>query len=455
MLRFARYLPEFGWQPLVLTGDTGNVDRKSLDEGLLDDLPSGMIVCRKAVWRPIERSSNFIKGRMRAEIRKESDDALASESSGPVDDHSQRKYPSLGAHLRNLVEFFMIPDRQIGWFLPALRCALSLVRQHRPEVILSSSSPVSSHLIAVTLKRLTGLPVVLDFRDPWARKNWPVTNENVIRRNMQRQMEQWCVRGADRVILNTPECRDDFVKTYRKEQSDKFAVLPNGYDPKLVIRVDEFRMAKKAAGKNGIMRLCHPGFVYCGKDMRPLIAAIARLSKSGRHVILDQVGEVDDCDQVLRYAEQLGVRAHIVVNGQLPHAETLRHMSEADIFVLIHPGTTLTVPSKLYEMLPFRRPVLALTEPAGADTRIINHYELGAVAPPADDNAIAQAILTLTDGHAKYPLEDGWRQAMGAFDGRELAGELAALLDTSVALSPRGRRRARQVPTVIAEKPLA
>jgi glycosyltransferase involved in cell wall biosynthesis len=338
--------------------------------------------------------------------------------------------------LRALADLFALPDHEIGWFLPALRGALSLVREHQPDVIFSSSPPHSSHLIAVALKRLTGLPVVLDFRDPWARPQWQIAGTNAIRARVQGRLERWCVERADRVILNTSHLRDEFVETYRGEQPYKFVVIPNGYDPEVVDSVEQLRVATKATGTNGVVRLCHPGMIYGPRDLRPLIAAVGRLSCSDRRIILDQIGSVEDSEQALHYAEQLGVQASIVLHGRLTHAETLRYVAAADIFVLSHPGTSLTVPCKLFEMLPFRKPVVALGEPGGATAQIIERYGLGVVVSPGDDHAIAQAVVGFADGHANCPLEDGWQQAMRAFDGRAHVGELGSLFDTFAARSP-------------------
>ena len=44
-LRFAQQLPEFGWQPIVLTADPRAYERTSDD--LLDQLPAGLVVGRR------------------------------------------------------------------------------------------------------------------------------------------------------------------------------------------------------------------------------------------------------------------------------------------------------------------------------------------------------------------------------------------------------------------------
>jgi glycosyltransferase involved in cell wall biosynthesis len=298
----------------------------------------------------------------------------------------------------------------------------------------------------VTLKRLTGLPLVLDFRDPWARTQWKNVGGHSTRQGIQRRLERWCVRHADRVILNTSNLRDDFVEAYGEQQLDKFVMLPNGYDPALVTRAEEIRTATNSANAIGVVRLCHPGQIYGQRDLKPLIDAIAQLSRSGRHVILDQIGNVDAAEQLIEYAERLRIQKRIVFHGYLPHGEVLRIMAAASIFVLNQPGTSLQIPGKLFEMLPFRRPILALADPEGATAQIIDRYALGAVVPNSDHDAIARAILRLAGARAECLLQEGWQQAMSVFDGRAIAYELGQHFNTCMAPSPRGQRGAVQIP---------
>ncbi len=365
MTRFARYLPEFGWQPLVLTVDMASVDGDSIDQSLVDDLPDGVVIRRKRVLRPVESAIRLAKRVVPYPSANAGHvDPAASQDSEAATHGRLGVLPRLGKKFRAFADHFALPDSEIGWFFPALRGAMSLVREHGPTVIFSSGPPHSSHLVVLALKRLTGLPLVLDFRDPWSRPQWEKPRDNAIRSGIDRRLEHWCVKRADRVILNTSDLCDEFVATYRDMRPDKFVVLPNGYDPEIAHRVEQIRATGKR-GADRVVRLCHPGSIYGRRDLRPLIVAIERLSRAGFSAVLDQVGSVEHLERTLRFAEQLGVRDRIVLHGKVSHVDTIRHMAAADIFVICQPGTSLQVPAKLFEMLSFRRPVLALAEPGG------------------------------------------------------------------------------------------
>src|SRR5262249_19840917 len=112
-----------------------------------------------------------------------------------------------------LREPFSTPDAQVGWAIPAVAAALRLVRAYRPRVLYSTGPPHSSHLIALVVKALTGIPLVIDLRDPWARCEWQLA-EGSLRRHLQPWLEELCVEYSDYVILNTPSLREEFCQRY-------------------------------------------------------------------------------------------------------------------------------------------------------------------------------------------------------------------------------------------------
>jgi glycosyltransferase involved in cell wall biosynthesis len=115
-------------------------------------------------------------------------------------------------------------------------------------------------------------------------------------------------------------------------------------------------------------------------------------------------------------------------------------MAAADILLVIQPDTDLQVPGKLFEMLMFEKPILALTG-EGETADMIVRCGIGETAPAYDATAIAQAIGRLRD---RRSLTEAWQPALGEFDGRRLTGELADLLS---AVSNIGIRRGKATVT--------
>lgn len=430
-LRFVRYLPEFGWQPLVVTVSPEALHHQRRDSSLDRLMPEDTVVARTTVWRPWESTARMVKS-LFGGGSKTVPEAKANVSQPAKSDGTPPKRSRLmrtADAVRDLL--FETPDAHIGWMVPAIRAALPLVRQFRPEAIYSSGPPHSSHLIAVVLRRLTGIPTVIDFRDPWARTEWDDNACRSVRGTAQRWLEQICVSAADRAILNTGRLRDEFQTSYRRAFRGKFRVITNGYDPELRIHVEKLLAETTPASPSDVVRLCHPGAIYGRRTLRHLVAAIGELVGTGRRVVMEQIGGIGEAAELLRYASEHLPPDCLQLLGQLPHDQTLSRMAAADILVVVQPDTSIQIPGKLFEMMPFRKPLLALTQ-QGATADVIERFGLGIVVDPNDPQAIASAISKLADDWSSQTETAEWDKALGNFDGRHLTGKLAGVLDELV-----------------------
>jgi glycosyltransferase involved in cell wall biosynthesis len=302
-------------------------------------------------------------------------------------------------------------------------------------------------LIALVVKSLTGLPLVIDFRDPWARCEW-VFEPGVFRERANRWLERICVQHADFVIVNTNALREQFVQAYDKSLHDKIAVLPNGYDPALRDRAEILLNEQTSVHHNEGIRFCHPGAIYGHRSLQPLIASIELLKESREAITLEQVGLVDAESEVIEDIKTRRLEGIVSLLGRQPHDMTLQRMAAADAFVLIQPRTSIQVPGKFFEMLPFRKPILALTD-RGETAELVVKYDLGVVASPDSGDAIARAIQQLVH-QIREKHNFGWQDALDAFEGRKLTGDLARILDR-VSRRPMRATTAHTLPTVSGE----
>jgi glycosyltransferase involved in cell wall biosynthesis len=430
-LRFVKYLPECGWKPIVIAPDRAVYDPQWSDPALETSIPSGTIVERTKVYHPIdaiEKAANYL--RFRREIdTSEAGQGRAGEK--PTEGESENN-GRLKKFARNTLGlFFATPDEQIGWLPTAVKAALKLIRRHRIQAVYSTGPPHSSHLIAASIKMLTRLPMVIDFRDPWSRGTWRQHQHGLLHARLQPALEKFCVKHAARVILNTPALCDEFRAAYPKQPPEKFVAIPNGFDPDSCPSLQACEENTRR-DESDVAVVCHPGTVYGKRDIRPVVAAVQELVHSGQRVKFDQIGSIENESDVKSYTESLGVEQDVRFHGMLPHGDTLRLMSSADIFLLCQPGTTLQIPGKIFEMLPFGRPIVALTESTGATAEVINRFGLGVVVPPSDSAAIARAISRNLSILKDYRVNGGWRKAMQAFNGRELTKLLGNVFDDCI-----------------------
>jgi glycosyltransferase involved in cell wall biosynthesis len=332
---------------------------------------------------------------------------------------------------------FSIPDPYVWWIGPAFRAALAVIRTVKPDVILSTSPPHSVHLVGLALKAWTSLPWVIDLRDPWARNPWQASHDWKLRQSLHRVFERLCVRRADLVILNTPELAEDFERTYARAWRTRFSVLPNGYDPDLLPHVQ--RLIAQAPRDPHVLRIGHVGAVYGRRDLAPLVLAMEKLLAAGRRVRLDLVGPIDQSQEIEALVRARGLAEHVKLWGRVRYDEALLHTAQSDVLLVIRNNTPLQAPAKLYEILMFRRPIVALDDGGGAAARLVRQFSLGAVADPTDAASIAAAVEAAVAAAGNGRAAQGRENALAEFDGRKQVARLATLLDQAARNSPSRR----------------
>lgn len=398
--RFARMLPEFGWLPVVLTMPE--------DHGELPDWVHHLRVERTGKPRPAASS--------------EQDRARPAATGSPP--AGQRWIEALKACARNLRDLLTAtPDPNISWVWTSLRTARRLLEEEQPALVYTSGPPHSTHLLGLYLKRQWQLPWVVDFRDPWSRRPWGKKQSNPWGQHLEGVFEAWCVRAADVVVLNTPQATADFRRHYPRLPAEKFVTIPNGCDPDLCEVVAEL-VQTSPPRQQGPLRLCHAGSLYRRRDPRPVVEAVNLLHQQGYPVIFEQVGPCASEFGIQAYIQERGLTEWVSLVPQVPHTEALRKMAAADVLLLIQPENDLQVPGKLYEMLLFRKPIVALSE-EGATADLIHQYQLGVTCNGRDPTSIATAIRHVLEN----PVPGHWDQACTDFDGRSLTRELAQVFE--------------------------
>ncbi len=412
-LAFARYLPECGWEPTVVTPGAGWAANR--DDRLLQELPPGLRVLRTRSFEP--RPAQPLRPGERARS--------AGEPPSPL----RRQLRSNLGHLKRF------PDAHLGW-LPFALAAASRVTY---DVAYSSSGPFTSHLIGLLLKRLTRRPWVAELRDGWFRWNRAIFPDYPAWRNLlERRLEAAALRSADRVILVTDRMADAFRCQYADAlPREHFSVVPNGFDP--------LQLPESPAGRPSSPRfeVLHAGALYYGRSLtalldaaRGLVAALPSFAQTFRLTLLgtlDPAARAELC--------RSGLEDRIDYRGQLDHASTIRAMREADVLLLVAnttPGAEATVPGKLFEYLAVGRPVLAIAPPESSTADVLNRTRGGWLVPSGEPDAIAHGLQTAFQGHQSGAPQVPEPGEVARFDRRLLTRDLAAIFDQASAGAARG-----------------
>ncbi len=427
--RFVKFLPEFSWRPLVFTVETD--EHFPMDTALANYVPGDTFVESAPLWQPDLWPSKFFGRKNVAQAEK----APNSKADRPEIIHVNQnpgdpRYLGLRDRLKTIRQRVLsTPDPKIWWAIPSFLKALRLVRKHRPQVIFSTTPPHSSHLLGTWIKRWTGLPLVLDFRDPWARTPWIAGDKNTYIEKVNARLEKKCIKAADAVILNTRRTQKEFEDFYGANYRGKFHTIYNGFDPSLLAKCESMQNQQLNAKKS--LKLCHVGTIYGRREIRPLLRALRKLVDANRPVEFEQVGRVKVDYDLAAVIREHRLENHVRICPPVSHHEALQRMADADSLVLIQPDSTLQVPGKLFEMMMFRKPIFSLTGD-GETCDIVGRYRLGPVADPFDETQIASALERLMDQirlGQDSPEAADWEKVKDDFDGKTQTRYLADILN--------------------------
>jgi glycosyltransferase involved in cell wall biosynthesis len=267
--------------------------------------------------------------------------------------------------------------------------ALAAIRDHRPDVLVSSYPTEIIHELGLELKKRTGLPWIADFRDPLC-----TLRRGTMTRREERSLvplERETVALADRVIGNTPIFTDALRQAY-PQHAAKISTITNGYDP------EAFAEALTPPPRDRLSIL-YTGELYFGRDPRAFLDALVglRTDPNAPKVGLEFVGRWDREYNLPDFVRERGLEEVVTIGGVIPYGECLRKTMQADILLLVHtPGYAHGLPAKIFEYLGARRPILVLTNTPGDIGWVLKEAGvLHRVAPIGDKAAIRQATLEL------------------------------------------------------------
>jgi len=364
-LKFSRYLPDYGWRPLVLTAHPRAYAQTAGDQ--LSEIPEVVHVAR----------------------------AFALDTS--------RHLSIRGSSLRLMA----LPDRWVSWCAGAVPTGLRLIRRHRPAVIWSTYPIATAHLIGFALHRLTGLPWVADFRDSMTEEGYP---RDRLTRLTYLAIERRTIERATRIIFTARSTRTMYLARYPRLEPDRCLVISNGYD--------EADFALLAPGPAAVaarrqLRLLHAGLVYPEeRDPQPFFRALSRLKRAGRisgETLSLELRASGFEDRYSRLLADLGIGDLVHLLPAIPYHQVLQECAGADALVVLQgPHCNHQIPAKLYEYLRVRKPLLALTDATGDTAAVLAETGGATVIDLLDEEAIHRAfppfLRSLRDG--RHPLPD-------------------------------------------------
>lgn len=425
-LKFVKYLRRFGWDVSVLMAENPSVP--VFDESLCRDLPEGLVIEKARTWEPDYRVKQQLGN--------------AAQQRGGV-------LSSLKGLVRRTVKgaasVLIQPDAQMLWVPNALSAAKRLLARLPHDAILATAPPYSNLILGSMLKRRTGLPLVVDYRDEWDLSSQYLENSrrDWISRVVQERMQRSVLRRADAIVATT---QGSTARLHdRAEQAGSLApayCIYNGFDP------DDFQglanYPQTAGTERQRLRIVYTGTLWNLTTVQPVVEAVERLQRESPDLLdaleLVFVGRKTP-EQSALLSRLQATRCKVDIRDYCDHAEALRLMSEADALCLLLsavPGAERVAPAKLFEYLALRKPILAITPP-GETAEIVRRYFPENHFTPDNVGGIADWLcdeLAVFPASGNSDLTAKPNADLTEFTRLHQAGQLAQVLDGVISRCP-------------------
>ena len=343
----AKYLPAYGWQPVILTSRSGirPDSHTTIIETECADL--------KKEWK----------------LRLGLDDERTLRDQRGAASHKNR--PSLLDLALNLwEEVFCYPDScRSTWLEGAVAEGSQRLSSERFDAIISSFGPPTSHLIGAKLKELTGVPWLADFQDLWTQN--PYYHFSSVRRLIERKLEVNTLAMADALVTVT----EPFATSLKNlHKGKKVACIPFGFDP------DDLNPGTPVTEQ---FTITHTGGLYKGKrDPHSLFKATRDLIEQGvinaSDVRIDFYGH--DEGWLGREIRENNMAELARIHGLVSRDKALSCQRRSQLLLLLtwnDPREKAVCPGKLYDYLASQRPILSIGVGGGVLEATMNRTNAG------------------------------------------------------------------------------
>lgn len=359
-LKFSKYLPKNGWQPVIYTPE--NPEVPAVDESLMKDIPRECEVIKEPIKEPYTFYKKFT-GRGKDE----------KVNAGFLDEGRE---PGLKDKVAVWIRGNMfIPDARRFWIRPSIKYLAKYLEENPVDAIVSTGPPHSMHLIALKLKQKIDIPWIADFRDPWTGIDF--YDQLMLTRYADKKhhrLERNVLQNADRVVTVGWES----ARQLEELGGRKVDVITNGYDEDDISGYDEHVITDTS---KFIIR--HVGAMNKDRNHDSFWQAVKELKGNpalDKELVVELIGKNDAAvrESVNKYELQDTVKFISYVS----HDEIGRLLRSADLLYLPinnTPNAKAILTGKLFEYLASGTPVICIGPKDGDAARVIEECKAGVV----------------------------------------------------------------------------
>lgn len=423
-LKFAKYLPEFGWKPVIFTPE--NPSYPLLDESLMKDIPENIEIVKTKIWEPYQLAEKLNKSNKKFKA-------------GQFDVGKNQSWKSkLSIWVRGN---FFIPDARVFWVKPSVTFLEQYLKENKIDVVVTSGPPHSLHLIGLNLKKkFPDLKWIADFRDPWTEisyyKHLKLTKNSD---KKHRQLESDVFKNADITLATSYTDAENFRKnganavciTNGFDESDARTPLSKTEEnqqnnpPTLQPSNPQTHKLKFTLSYIGVLeQLRNPENLW--KVLDDLVATHSNFAES---FSLKFVGRIDD--KILQSIENSGLKNHILNLGYISHDKAIQEMQSSDMLLITNfpnESSKGIIPGKIFEYLATGKQIISFGPDQADVSKILNETHAGKHFSYKDSETIKHFILEKFELWKNGNLLEN-NQNIEQFSRKNLTKKLVDILD--------------------------
>lgn len=401
-LKFAKYLPEFGWQPVILTVDPEYASYPQRDESLQSEVdPNCLVYTTKSfelytIYKLISGKKEVPYGG----FANESKEGLLQKASKFIRGN------------------FLLPDPRKGWNKYALKKAIELIKEFNIDTVVTTSPPHSTQLIGLKLKQQFNIRWIADLRDPWTDiYYYNQFKHTALARKTDKTYERKVVENADLLITVSEDVKRIFAEKSSLPVAAKTVVIPNGFDE------DDFRLIQIPTETKKI--ITYSGTISEAYDVDCLLEALSRLDEGLKSQILIRfVGKV--LSSIVQQFRSTGLEIELV--GYVDHPKSIEYLFRSDLLLLVLPKVKNNrgiLTGKFFEYLASQKPILAIGPIDGDLAKIIQETKCGSMFDYAD----AEGILQYIQESLNNPVFETNPEMANQYSRKQLTRKIVQLLE--------------------------
>ena len=372
-LKFVKYLPDFGIQPIVYVPE--NPSYPIIDENLISEVSEKAIIIRQPIFEPYAFAAFFSKNKTK------------KISSGIIPNSKKQSF--LDKMLLWIRGNVFIPDARVLWVKPSVSFLEKYIQENNIETIITSGPPHSLHLIGLELKQKCTINWLADFRDPWTTIGYhKALKLSSFAAKKHKKLEHKVLNSADVIIVTSETTKTEFQAITAKP----IQVITNGYDAE---NIEKQKLDTKFS-------LAHIGSLLSERNPTFLWQCLSELIQENS--IFEAIFELKligaISPEVVETINDFGLSKYVNNLGYVSHREALIQQRKSQVLILIEinsEDTKSIIPGKLFEYMVSERPIIGIG-PEGADfSKIIKETNTGVFVNYAEKEKLKSTLIQFFD----------------------------------------------------------